>query len=96
MNHKFDYPTGVGFSQRSLEIWMLFRFEEILFRKDLEKWRSRFDLETHLTVDRATGSWKGNVGVVTTLIGRAPFDPMLPQRRRPPLCRALEPWYARE
>lgn len=50
--------------------------EDILFRKDLEKWRSRFDLETYLTVDRATGSWHGNVGVVTTLIGRAPFDPL--------------------
>ena len=49
--------------------------EDILFRKDLERWRSRFDLETHLTVDRATGPWHGNVGVVTTLIGRAPFDP---------------------
>ncbi|MFZ5981547.1 MAG: FAD/NAD(P)-binding protein [Candidatus Zixiibacteriota bacterium] len=50
--------------------------EDILFRKDLEQWRSRFDLETYLTVDRATGSWHGNVGVVTTLIGRAPFDPL--------------------
>jgi NAD(P)H-flavin reductase len=48
--------------------------EEILYRKDLEKWRARFDFETFLTVDRATGSWRGNVGVVTTLIGRAPFD----------------------
>lgn len=49
--------------------------EELLFKRHLEKWRSRFDLETHLTVDRATGLWKGNVGVVTTLIGPAPFDP---------------------
>ena len=49
--------------------------EDILYRRDLERWRSRFDLETHLTVDRATGPWHGNVGVVTTLIGRAPFDP---------------------
>lgn len=50
--------------------------EDMLYRKQLEKWRSRFDLETYLTVDRATGSWRGNVGVVTTLIGRAPFDPL--------------------
>jgi len=47
---------------------------DILYQKELEKWRSRFDLEIHLTVDRATGSWKGNVGVVTQLIGRSPFD----------------------
>ncbi len=49
--------------------------DDVLFRKDLERWRSRFDLETHLTVDRATGNWRGNVGVVTQLIGRSPFDP---------------------
>ncbi len=48
--------------------------EEILFTKELEKWRSRFDMDIHLTVDRATGDWKGNVGVVTQLIGHSPFD----------------------
>lgn len=49
--------------------------EDILFRKNLESWRSRFDVETYLTVDRATGEWRGNVGVVTGLIHRSPFDP---------------------
>jgi NAD(P)H-flavin reductase len=49
--------------------------EDILFRKDLETWRARFDIETLLTVDRAGGDWRGNIGVVTTLIGRASFDP---------------------
>lgn len=48
--------------------------EDILYRNELEKWRSRFDMEIHLTVDVGTGSWKGNVGVVTQLIGRVPFD----------------------
>ena len=28
-----------------------------------------------MTVDRAIGDWRGNVGVVTTLIPRVPFDP---------------------
>jgi NAD(P)H-flavin reductase len=48
---------------------------DILFRRELEDWRSRFDLEVYITVDRAIGGWKGNVGVITTLIPRAPFDP---------------------
>lgn len=48
--------------------------DDILYEKELEKWRSRFDLEIYLTVDRATGSWRGNVGVVTQLIRRSPFD----------------------
>ena len=49
--------------------------DDILYWREMEKWRSRFDLEIHLTVDRATGSWRGNVGVVTQLIHRSPFDP---------------------
>ena len=48
---------------------------DILFRRKLQQWHSRFDLEVHVTVDRAMGSWQGNVGVVTSLIARAPFDP---------------------
>jgi NAD(P)H-flavin reductase len=48
---------------------------DILYRRELEQWRARFDLEVYVTVDRATGAWRGNVGVVTTLIPKAPFDP---------------------
>lgn len=49
---------------------------DILYWKMLEKWRSRFDIEVHITVDRGAGDWRGNVGVVTNLIPKAPFDPV--------------------
>ena len=49
--------------------------QDILYRKELERWRSRFDLEVYVTVDRAMRPWKGSVGVVTTLIQKAPFNP---------------------
>jgi NAD(P)H-flavin reductase len=49
--------------------------EDILFRNELELWRSRFDLDVFVTVDHALRPWRGNVGVVTTLIPKAPFDP---------------------
>jgi len=49
--------------------------EDMLYRSELEHWRSRFDLEIFVTVDRATGDWHGNVGLVTALIPRAPFEP---------------------
>ncbi len=49
--------------------------QDILFRHELERWRSRFDLEVVVTVDYAAGDWNGLVGVVTTLIPRAGFDP---------------------
>ena len=49
--------------------------DDILFRKELETWRARFDLEVYVTVDYANSGWHGNVGVVTKLIPGAPFDP---------------------
>jgi len=49
--------------------------EDIVFRKEIEKWRSRMDLDVDVTVDAATGDWHGKVGVVTTLIPRAALDP---------------------
>ncbi len=49
--------------------------EDMLYRHELEQWRGKFDLEIQVTVDRAASSWRGNVGVVTTMIPRAPFDP---------------------
>lgn len=48
--------------------------EEIIFWKQLEKWRSRFDIQVLVTVDNATGDWKGRIGVVTTLINNANVD----------------------
>jgi NAD(P)H-flavin reductase len=49
--------------------------EDMLYVKQLEHWRGRFDIDTLVTVDRASQGWRGNVGVVTQLIGRSPFDP---------------------
>jgi NAD(P)H-flavin reductase len=48
---------------------------DLLFARELREWRSRFDMEVEVTVDRATAEWQGSVGVVTRLIGRSPFDP---------------------
>jgi NAD(P)H-flavin reductase len=48
---------------------------DLLHTKELERWRSRFDLEVEVTVDRAAPGWHGRVGVVTILLGRAGFDP---------------------
>jgi len=49
--------------------------KEILFQPELERWRGKFDVELELTVDHAGPEWHGHVGVVTTLIPRAAFDP---------------------
>ncbi|MBI3858220.1 MAG: FAD/NAD(P)-binding protein [Planctomycetes bacterium] len=49
--------------------------EEILFARELERWRGRFDLEVRVTVDRGRSDWHGEVGVVTRLLSGASFDP---------------------
>jgi NAD(P)H-flavin reductase len=48
---------------------------DILFRREIESWRRRLDVDIEVTVDHATGNWRGHVGVVTTLIPRTAFDP---------------------
>lgn len=49
--------------------------DDMLYRRELEHWRGRLDMDVFVTVDRATSAWRGSVGVVTKLIPGAPFDP---------------------
>ena len=49
--------------------------DDMLYGKELEKWRGRFDLHVDVTVDSAKRGWMGNVGVVTQLISKAMPDP---------------------
>lgn len=48
---------------------------ELLFADELQEWRSRFDFDVLITVDHEDQVWRGPVGVVTSLINRASFDP---------------------
>ena len=48
---------------------------DILYRRDLEKWRQGLDVDIEVTVDHAAADWRGNVGVVPALISRISFDP---------------------
>jgi NAD(P)H-flavin reductase len=48
---------------------------DILFTREIELWRGRFDITVEVVVDRAATGWHGFVGVVTSLIPGAPFDP---------------------
>jgi len=49
---------------------------DILFRRELETWRRRLDIDIDVAVDHANADWRGHVGVVTALIPRAAFDPL--------------------
>ena len=49
--------------------------QEQLFLEDLALWRKSTDVAYYETVDRADQSWKGNVGVITTLFKKVSIDP---------------------
>lgn len=48
--------------------------EDMLYTKELEQWRGRFDLHVSVTVDHADRSWHDHVGVVTTLLPKFHLD----------------------
>jgi NAD(P)H-flavin reductase len=49
--------------------------QDVLYAQELAHWRGEFDLQVEVTVDSAADDWRGNVGVVTSLLPRARFDP---------------------
>jgi NAD(P)H-flavin reductase len=49
--------------------------DDILFGDELRKWEDRLGIDVQVTVDNGPHDWKGRVGFVTQLIGRAGFDP---------------------
>ena len=48
---------------------------ERLFTDELEAWNNRDDIVFDETVDKADSSWRGNVGVITTLIPQLDMNP---------------------
>lgn len=48
---------------------------ERMFTDELEQWRGRDDVEYLETVDEGDKSWKGSVGVITTLFAKISIDP---------------------
>ncbi|MFA6033280.1 MAG: FAD/NAD(P)-binding protein [Myxococcota bacterium] len=47
---------------------------EILFKNEIAQWEARKDIDFCMTVDRGDATWKGNVGVITTLIPPLKLD----------------------
>ncbi len=49
--------------------------KDFLYKKEIDTWAKRDDLDVELTVDEAkNGEWKDNVGVVTTILDGIPMD----------------------
>jgi NAD(P)H-flavin reductase len=47
---------------------------DLLYRVELERWANESDVETLVTVDRGDSSWKGHIGVVTSLFNYIKLD----------------------
>lgn len=48
---------------------------DVLYLKEIQKWRDSGDIDCLITVDHSEGLWHEYVGVVTKLIQKADFDP---------------------
>lgn len=48
--------------------------KEMVFTEEIKDWNQKLDNQVFMAVDFAPQTWGGNVGVVTTLIPRIPFD----------------------
>jgi len=48
--------------------------QELLYRGEIADWVKRKDLDLKLTVDKGDSGWKGNVGVVTTILDGVEMD----------------------
>lgn len=48
--------------------------KELVYRSETDEWAKRDDLDLKLTVDVADEKWKGNVGVVTTILEGLKMD----------------------
>ncbi len=49
--------------------------QDVLFADELEAWAAEGRVEVQVTVDYAPSWWRGRVGLVTTLVPKAGFDP---------------------
>lgn len=50
--------------------------EDMLYSDELDEWTKRLDVNFECTVDRADSGWKGNVGLITSLIPGVNLDPV--------------------
>jgi NAD(P)H-flavin reductase len=48
---------------------------DMLYEDELHDWRTRFQVDVGVTVDRSDEGWQGNVGVVTSLLPGVNLDP---------------------
>jgi NAD(P)H-flavin reductase len=49
--------------------------QDFLYRREIEGWGGRGDLDMVLTVDQGNGDWKGRVGMVTTILDNLAMEP---------------------
>jgi NAD(P)H-flavin reductase len=49
--------------------------KDIAFREELEEWDKASNITVHTTVDAGDETWKGNVGVITTLFDKIEIEP---------------------
>ncbi|MFH1853107.1 MAG: FAD/NAD(P)-binding protein [Candidatus Neomarinimicrobiota bacterium] len=71
INHVIDNRADYG---RLIILYGAKNPHELLFPEELQKWAADPTIEYHVTVDNGSPEWKGNTGVITTLIPKLELD----------------------
>ena len=71
INYVIDHRKDYG---RLIILYGAKNSNEFLYPDDLKLWKKSDDIEYHVTVDQGTPEWKGNTGVITTLIPGLDLD----------------------
>ena len=66
--HRHDYG-------RSALVYGARTPQDLLYRREVQRWQRRASFDALITVDRADLDWTGSVGVVTRLFSRVELDP---------------------
>jgi len=72
IQHVIDHRDSFG---RVIILYGTRSPDQRMFLEELEAWKANAGIEFHETVDRGDDDWKGNVGVITTLIPGIDLSP---------------------
>jgi len=70
----FPVVAAIGKFARVILLYGAKTPADLIYADQLDEWTKRDKFEVLVTVDEANNGWKGNVGVVTTLVGKAKLN----------------------
>jgi NAD(P)H-flavin reductase len=71
----YDFLRNRAASSRLVLLYGARTPADLLYKRELERWRNEGGIDLHVIVDRGDASWRGRVGVLTDLLDSCRFEP---------------------